>query len=70
MWYEVHILDVGDADAIVIKYRATDISSLVTAVIDAGNVGDGQKVLDCIGRSSNGKYHIDYAFLYAPRQRS
>ena len=66
MWYEVHILDVGDADAIVIKYRATDRSSLVTAVIDAGNVGDGRKVLDCIGKSSDGKYHIDYAFCTHP----
>ena len=26
MWYEVHILDVGDADAIVIKYQA-DLNS-------------------------------------------
>ena len=66
MWYEVHILDVGDADAIVIKYRATEVSSLVTAVIDAGNVGDGRKVLDCIGKSSDGKYHIDYAFCTHP----
>lgn len=66
MWYEVHILDVGDADAIVIKYRATDESSLVTAVIDAGNVGDGQKVLDCIGKSDDGKFHIDYAFCTHP----
>lgn len=66
MWYEIHVLDVGDADAIVIKYRATDESSLVTAVIDAGNVGDGQKVLDCIGKADDGKYHIDYAFCTHP----
>lgn len=66
MWYEVHVLDVGDADAIVIKYREMNESSLVTAVIDAGNVGDGQKVLDCIGKSSDGKYHIDYVFCTHP----
>ena len=66
MWYEVHILDVGDADAIVIKYRATEQSPLVTAVIDAGNVGDGQKVLDCIGKLEDEKYHIDYAFCTHP----
>lgn len=66
MWYEVHILDVGDADAIVIKYRETEQSPLIKAVIDAGNVGDGQKVLNCIGKSSDGKYHIDYAFCTHP----
>ena len=66
MWYEVHILDVGDADAIVIKYRATEQSPLVTAVVDAGNLGNGQKVLDCIGKSDDGKYHVDYAFCTHP----
>ena len=66
MWYEVHILNVGDADAIVIKYRATEQSPLVTAVVDAGNIGNGQKVLDCIGKSGDGKYHVDYAFCTHP----
>ena len=66
MWYEVHVLKVGDADAIIIKYKATEQSARVTAVIDAGNVGDGQRVLDCIGKSGDGKYHIDYAFCTHP----
>ena len=66
MWYEVHILDMGDADAIVIKYRKNEQSPLITAVIDAGNSGDGQKVLDCIGLSKDGFYHIDYAFCTHP----
>ena len=66
MWYEVHVLDVGDADAIVIKYRATAQSPLVTAVIDAGNVEDARKVLDCIGKSGDGKYHVNYAFCTHP----
>ena len=66
MWYKLHVLDVGDADAIVIKYRATDESALVTAVIDAGNIGDGQKVLDCVGEAKDGKYYIDYAICTHP----
>lgn len=42
MIYEVTIIDVKDADAIVINYH--DDQRWWTAVVDAGNVGDGQKV--------------------------
>lgn len=66
MWYEVHILDVGDADAIVIKYQADLNSRIITAVIDAGNEGDGEKVLKCVGMSGDERYHIDYAFCTHP----
>ena len=64
MIYEVTIIDVKDADAIVINYY--DEQHCWTAVVDAGNVGDGQKVKDNIKHVENGKYIIDYAFCTHP----
>lgn len=46
MEYYVNILDVGDADAIVINYH--DNFRWWTIVVDAGNVGDGNKIKNCI----------------------
>ena len=41
MQYEVTIIDVKDADAIVVNYH--DGYQWWTAVVDAGNVGDANK---------------------------
>lgn len=66
MKYEIHILNVDDADAIVIKYSPDDQIWCI-AVIDAGNIGDGNKVKRCVGKSKyDGKYHINYAICTHP----
>lgn len=44
MEYYVIFLDVGDADAIVINYQDEN-TRWWSIVIDAGNVGDGEKVV-------------------------
>ena len=66
MWYQIHILNVGDADAIVIKYQESLGAPFVTAVIDAGNIDNSGDVLDCVGKTSDGTYHINYAFCSHP----
>ena len=65
MEYYVNILDVGDADAIVINYREDDLRWW-TIVIDAGNVGDGKLVKKYIKHICNGNYIIDYAVCTHP----
>lgn len=64
MQYEVIIIDVKDADAIVINYH--DGNHWWTAVIDAGNVGDANKVKAHIKHKEQNKYIIDYAFCTHP----
>jgi beta-lactamase superfamily II metal-dependent hydrolase len=64
MQYEVTIIDVKDADAIVINYH--DGNRWWTVLVDAGNVGDGRKVKPYIKHIENGKYVIDYAFCTHP----
>lgn len=64
MQYEVIIIDVKDADAIVINYH--DGYRWWTAVIDAGNVGDGYKVKTFVKHKENNKCIIDYAFCTHP----
>lgn len=64
MEYEVSILKVEDADAIVINYH--DGSRWWTAVVDAGNVGDGAMVKKQIKHQKGGMYVIDYAFCTHP----
>lgn len=64
MQYEVTIIKVDDADAIVINYH--DGSRWWTAVVDAGNVGDGKKVKSYIRHIENNQYVIDYAFCTHP----
>lgn len=39
-YYEVHFLKLGDADSIILAYKATEFSSLRIALVDAGNVND------------------------------
>lgn len=64
MEYEVIIIDVKDADAIVINYH--DGNRWWTAVVDAGNVGDENKVKAYVKHKDNNKYIIDYAFCTHP----
>ena len=64
MQYEFNIINVGDADALVINYH--DGLRMWTAVVDAGNVGDGSKVKSYVKHIENGKYVIDYAFCTHP----
>ncbi len=65
MEYYVNILDVGDADAIVINYKDEN-SQWWTIVVDAGNVGDGKLVKKYIKHTCNGNYIIDYAVCTHP----
>lgn len=44
--YEIHFLDVGDADCIVIWYRPNAESRAYIALIDAGNASDATRVKD------------------------
>lgn len=64
MQYEVTIMDVKDADAIVVNYH--DGYRWWTAVVDAGNVGDANKVKVYVKHKENNKYVIDYAFCTHP----
>ena len=64
MQYEVTIIDVKDADAIVVNYH--DGYRWWTAVVDAGNVGDANKVKVYVKHKENNKYIIDYAFCTHP----
>lgn len=64
MNYDVNILNVGDADAIVINYEHGE--GVYTAVIDAGNVGDGYKLKQYIKHKYGSKFIIDYAVCTHP----
>lgn len=64
MEYEVVIIDVNDADAIVINYH--DDKHWWTALIDAGNIGDAKKVKPYVKHKENSKWIIDYAFCTHP----
>lgn len=65
MEYYVHILSVGDADAIVINYQ-DDNTRWWTIVVDAGNVGDGKKIKRYIKHLDRDNYIIDYAVCTHP----
>lgn len=64
MEYDVNILNVGDADAIVINYH--DGERCWTAVVDAGNVGDAAEVKRHIKHVNGNTYFIDHAFCTHP----
>lgn len=64
MQYDVNILNVGDADAIVINYH--DGHRWWTAVVDAGNVGDSDKIVGYIKHRYNNRRFIDHAFCTHP----
>ena len=65
MYYEMTIIDVGDADAIVINYKGND-ERWWTAVVDAGNVGDGSKIKRYVKHIDGTTYVIDYAICTHP----
>lgn len=65
MEYYINILNVGDADAIVINYRDNS-NRWWTIVVDAGNVGDGAMVKSYIKHVENSIYYIDYAVCTHP----
>lgn len=64
MQYEVIIIDVKDADAIVINYH--DGNRWWTAVVDAGNVDDAYKIKTYVKHKEDNKCIIDYAFCTHP----
>ncbi len=64
MQYEFIIIDVKDADALVINYY--NGLRWWTAVVDAGNVGDGSKVKTYVKHIEYGRYVIDYAICTHP----
>lgn len=64
MQYDFTIIDVEDADALVINYH--DGLRWWTAVVDAGNVGDSSKIKPFVKHIENGRYVIDYAFCTHP----
>ena len=42
--YQVHFLELGDADCIAIKYQKDAVSNACIALVDAGNVSDAPKI--------------------------
>lgn len=64
MKYEIEMLNVGNADAIIIRYINKEGYEYVV-VIDAGNKHDGKKVVDQINTYTNQKY-IDLAICTHP----
>lgn len=64
MGYEIEMLNVGNADAIILRYFNNQGTEYVV-VIDAGNKNDGKKVVDQINRFTVQKY-IDLAICTHP----
>lgn len=64
MSYEIEMLNVGNADAIILRY-INDAGNEYVVVIDAGNKSDGKKVVDQINAYTNQKY-IDLAICTHP----
>lgn len=68
MYYDYTLVDVGDADCMVINYKDDD-QQWFTAVVDAGNLGDGPKLKRFIKHNEgpNGIIKvIDYAICTHP----
>ncbi len=55
MGYEIEMLNVGNADAIILRYINSSGTEYVV-VIDAGNKNDGEKVVTQINKYTNQKY--------------
>ena len=66
MQYEFTIIDVKDADALIINYKSNENDRWWTAVVDAGNIGDSPKIKQQIKHIEEGHYFIDYAFCTHP----
>jgi len=65
MAFEIHMLAVGAADAIIIRYIMPNTSTEVVILIDAGNRQDGPKIVEHINNYTNQKY-IDLAICTHP----
>lgn len=63
--YEVHLLKLGDADSIVIMYKAGNDSSRKIVVVDAGNIEDWKEIKSFI-YNRWGTYVIDVAICTHP----
>lgn len=66
MQYEFTIIDVKDADALIINYKSNENDRWWSAVVDAGNIGDSPKIKQQIKHIEDGHYFIDYAFCTHP----
>ena len=64
MGYEIEMLNVGNADAIIIRYFNNEGTEYVV-VIDAGNNRDGKKIVDQINKYTTQKF-IDLAICTHP----
>lgn len=64
MAFEIEMLSVGAADAIIVRYINTHDQEVVI-LIDAGNKGDGKKIVDHIEKYTDQKY-IDLAICTHP----
>lgn len=64
MPFEIDVLNVGNADAIILRY-IDDIQQEHVVLIDAGNVGDGKKIINHINEYTD-KKSIDLAILTHP----
>jgi beta-lactamase superfamily II metal-dependent hydrolase len=65
MPFEVHMLSVGVADAIVIRYILPDTGYEVVILIDAGNKQDGPRIVDYIKAHTKQQY-VDLAICTHP----
>lgn len=65
MEYSINFLSIGDADAIVIMYKENDADTQHIALIDAGNVGDSDRIKQFIKNKYN-TCHIDLAVCTHP----
>lgn len=63
--YEIHFLDVGDADCIAIKYRPNATSRAYVALVDSGNVSDAPKIKKFL-KDTFGTLVIDLAVCTHP----
>lgn len=63
--YEIHFLDVGDADCIAIKYRPNATSRAYVALVDSGNVSDAPKIKKFL-KDNFGTLVIDLAVCTHP----
>lgn len=63
--YEIHFLDVGDADCIAIRYKPNAETRSYVALIDAGNVSDAPKIKKFL-KDNFGTLVIDLAVCTHP----
>lgn len=63
--YEIHFLDVGDADCIAIRYCKDSASRAYVALIDAGNVTDAPNIKEFL-KNQFGTLEIDLAVCTHP----